>query len=85
MVTDIPVLLTAIGVTIVQRLKAVRWGMEPFTKELRTNWLTPKDVMEKKTKISRGRTLVLGVMRGYFIVVMILSVVSMIQIAHSPI
>lgn len=81
-VTGIPVILTTIGVAIVQRWKVGRWGMDARTKELRKNWLTPADVLEKKPKISRGRTLVLGVMRGYLIVAMVLSVVSMVQIAH---
>jgi Mn2+/Fe2+ NRAMP family transporter len=80
--TGIPVVLATIYVAIHERLRTGRWGLDPAERLRRLNWTTPSDVLEHKPPMSRGRAWVLGVMRGYLVVAMVLSVVSLVQIAH---
>jgi Mn2+/Fe2+ NRAMP family transporter len=81
-ITGIPVLLATVIVGISQRLKAGRWRADPVDLALRKDWITPPDVLTRQLPHSRGRNFVLGTMRVYLVVAMILMVVSFVSLAH---
>jgi len=79
-VVGIPVLLTTVAVGVVQRSRAGRWRAAPEDLAVRSRWLTPTDVLDRPLAPSRGRTVVLGVMRVYLVVAMVLMVVSFVRL-----
>jgi len=81
-IIGIPVLIATIGVGIVQRKKAGRWRADPAELERRADWVTPPDVLTHQLPKSTGRSLVLGTMRVYLVVAMVLMVVSIVELAH---
>jgi len=78
----VPVLLATVGVGIVQRRKVGRWRAEPAELDRRKDWVTPPDVLTRQLPKSAGRSFVLGTMRAYLVVAMVLMVVSIAQLAH---
>jgi len=81
-ITGTPVLIATVGVAIVQRKKAGRWRADPADLRQRKEWLTSPDVLEHPLERSRGRNIVLGAMRVYLVVAMVLMAVSLAKIAH---
>jgi Mn2+/Fe2+ NRAMP family transporter len=80
--TSIPVLLATVAVGVVQRQREGRWRADPVDLARRQDWVTPPDVLERPLPPSKGRTAVLGVMRAYLVVAMVLMVVSFVSLAH---
>jgi len=81
-ITGIPVLVATVVVGTVQRVKTGRWRADPIDLERRKDWVTPPDVLTRQLPHSRGRNFVLGTMRVYLVVAMILMVVSFVNLAH---
>lgn len=78
----IPVLVATVAVGIVQRSKAGRWRANPTDLASRKDWVTPPEVLTRQLPSSTGRSLVLGAMRVYLVVAMVLMVVSIAELAH---
>jgi len=81
-ITGTPVLIATVGVGIAQRKKAGRWRANPADLQERKEWLTPADVLDHPLERSRGRNLVLGAMRIYLVIAMVLMAVSLVKLAH---
>lgn len=77
-----PVLVATVGVGIVQRMKTGRWRADPVDLARREDWVTPPDVLTRQLPKSKGRSFVLGAMRIYLVVAMVLMVVSIAKLAH---
>jgi Mn2+/Fe2+ NRAMP family transporter len=80
--TSIPVLFATVAVGVVQRRREGRWRADPEALAARPEWVTPPDVLDRPLPPSKGRAIVLGVMRAYLVVAMILMVVSFVRLAH---
>jgi Mn2+/Fe2+ NRAMP family transporter len=80
------VLLATAGVAVVQRHKAGRWRAEPAELALalarRADWVTPPHVLARPLPKSKGRNLVLGTMRVYLVVAMVLMAVSLTRLVR---
>jgi Mn2+/Fe2+ NRAMP family transporter len=81
-VTGVPVLIATVAVGVVQRRRAGRWGANPEDLARRADWTPPRDVLDHPLPKSRGRTFVLGTMRAYLVVAMVLMAVSLAQLIH---
>ncbi len=81
-VTGLPVLLATIAVAVVQRRKAGRWTVPPQEIERRRVWVSSPEVLLHRPPMSKGRKAVLGVLRGYLVVAMVLTVVSFVHLAR---
>ncbi len=81
-VTSVPVVAATVAVAVIQRRRAGRWTADPDVLEMRKEWLTPQDVLLSRPAMSMGRKLVLGVLRVYLVVAMLLTVVSFVRLAH---
>ncbi len=76
------VVLAVLVVAVSQRKRAGRWRAEPGDLESRKDWLTPRDVLLRRPPMSRGRKTVLGVLRVYLVLAMLLMIVSFARLAH---
>jgi len=81
-VTGIPVLAATVAVGVLARHRAGRWRANPADLAQREDWVTPPEVLERPLPRSRGRSLVLGTMRAYLVVAVVLMVVSLVQLAR---
>jgi NRAMP (natural resistance-associated macrophage protein)-like metal ion transporter len=82
MATSIPVLVATVAVAILERSRQGRWRAGRELLERRREWLTPQDVLLTRPPMSRGRKAVLGVLRVYLVVAMVLTAISFTRIAH---
>jgi NRAMP (natural resistance-associated macrophage protein)-like metal ion transporter len=80
--TGIPVLASTVLVATAERVRKGSFRASRETLELRRGWLTPQDALLKRPPMSKGRRVVLGVLRAYLVVAMILTAVSFVRIAH---
>jgi len=80
--TGIPVLVATVAVGVVQRRREGRWRADPAALASRKDWVTPPEVLSRPLPPSKGRTAVLGIMRAYLVVAMVLMVVSFVSLAH---
>lgn len=80
--TGIPVLIATVAVGVAQRRREGRWRADPAELAARPEWITPPDVLDRQLPPSKGRTVVLGIMRAYLVVAMVLMVISFVQLAH---
>jgi Mn2+/Fe2+ NRAMP family transporter len=81
-ILGIPVLAVTVGVGLVQRYTAGRWRADPADLARRAAWLTPPDVLTRQLPKSKGRNFVLGTMRVYLILAVVLMVISISQLIH---
>lgn len=81
-VTGVPVVVVTAVVAAIQRVRVGRWRGDPVERARRADWVTPPDVLERKLARSVGRSAVLGVMRVYLVVAMVLMVESFVHLAH---
>jgi len=81
-VLGVPVLVATVAVGTVQRQHTGRWRADPADLARRKNWVTPSDVLTRQLPRSTGRNLVLGTMRIYLVVAIVLLVVSIAQLAR---
>ncbi len=81
-ITGIPVIVATVAVGVVQRRKIGRWRADPADLARRQDWVMAPDVLEHALPPSRGRDLVLGAMRVYLIVAMVLMAFSIARLAH---
>jgi len=81
-VLGVPVLGATVAVGTVQRQRTGRWRADPADLAHRKDWVTPSDVLTRQLPRSTGRNLVLGTMRIYLVVAMVLLVVSIAQLAR---
>lgn len=80
--TGIPVVVATVTVGVVQRVRTGRWRADPRDLAARQDWVTPPDVLDRQLPKSKGRNLVLGTMRAYLVIAMVLMVVSFVTLAH---
>jgi hypothetical protein len=78
----VAVVFVAVGVGVRQRLATGRWGPSPDDLRRRPHWVMRADVLSRPLPPSRGRQLVLGAMRAYLMVAMVLMVLSFVRLAH---
>lgn len=81
-ITGIPVIVAVVAVGAVQRARAGRWRADPDDLARREDWVMAPDVLEHQLPPSKGRSFVLGSMRVYLVVAMVLMVVSIAKLAH---
>jgi len=81
-VLGLPVLVATVAVGIVQRRKTGRWRADPTDLASREDWVTPPDVLTRQLPKSKGRDFVLGTMRVYLVVAMVLMAVSIAELSH---
>jgi len=81
-ITGAPVLAGTVAVGVLQRKNAGRWRADPADLARRQDWEMAPDVLARKLPKSKGRNLVLGTMRVYLVVAMILMAVSVAKLAH---
>ncbi len=82
LLTGLPVLGATVAVGVVQRRRAGRWRADPVELARRADWVTPPEVLGRSLPRSRGRSLVLGTMRAYLVVAVVLMVVSLAKLGH---
>jgi Mn2+/Fe2+ NRAMP family transporter len=80
--TGVPVLIATVVVGVVQRHRAGRWRADPDDLARRADWVLSRDVLDRPLPKSRGRSFVLGTMRAYLVVAMVLMAVSLAQLVH---
>lgn len=81
--TGIPVVAITALVAAAQRARAGWWRADPVELARRADWVTPPDVLDRRLPRSVGRSAVLGLMRVYLVVAMVLMVVSFVRLAHA--